>query len=180
MKRGQLNLTSIFFLLLVFAGSASAQFDLLNAATSDKVASSKLFTVTNGQVSTFELSNLTQAVATTSGSTMVVDRVKKATSVTSATVVPDHFELSQNFPNPFNMSTKIVYSVPSSSNVSLVVYDILGREIASLVNGPVNAGTHTVDFNKAAIASGTYFYRLSAVDQSGVNNVEMKKMIVMK
>ncbi len=180
MKRGLFNLTSILVLLLAVTGAANAAFDMTSASASDKVAASKQFSVTNGQVNTFDLTNLSRPIATTASGTMLVQRIQSTTAVSIVAAVPDHFELSQNFPNPFNMSTKIVYSVPSSSHVSLIVYDIVGREIASLVNGPMTAGTHTVNFSKMDIASGTYFYRLTAVDQSGAMNVEMKKMILLK
>jgi hypothetical protein len=75
---------------------------------------------------------------------------------------PVSFELHQNYPNPFNPSTKINYSLPASSKVSLVVYDILGRKIKTLVNEFQNAGKYNVDFNAEHLSSGVYFYRLSA------------------
>ncbi len=92
----------------------------------------------------------------------------------SAGVVKD-YELSQNYPNPFNPATVINYQLPKGGMVKLKVYDVLGREVASLVNGEQQAGAHSVIFNGAKLASGTYFYRLQA---NGF--VSVKKMIIMK
>lgn len=85
------------------------------------------------------------------------------------------FSLSQNFPNPFNPSTKITYSVAGLSKVSLKVYDILGREIVTLVNEEKQAGKYEVNFNASQLASGVYFYHLKAGDF-----IQSKKMILIK
>lgn len=85
------------------------------------------------------------------------------------------FYLSQNYPNPFNPSTTISFQVPVESNVSLKIYDMLGNEVASLVNETKTAGEYEVEFNAATISSGIYFYRLQAGDF-----VETKRMMLMK
>ncbi|MFN0156673.1 MAG: phospholipase D-like domain-containing protein [Bacteroidota bacterium] len=89
--------------------------------------------------------------------------------------VPTAFSLSQNYPNPFNPSTVFNYQLATSNVVSLKVYDILGREVATLVDGKQNAGNYRVEFNAAGLSSGVYFYRLEAG-----SFVEQKKMILMK
>jgi hypothetical protein len=99
--------------------------------------------------------------------------------------IPNNFSLSQNYPNPFNPSTKIKYSIPSvisipnirerNLNVTLKIYDVLGKEIATLVNEEKPAGNYEVNFNASSLSSGIYFYRL----QSG-SFVETKKMILLK
>ena len=93
--------------------------------------------------------------------------------------VPDKYDMSQNYPNPFNPSTKINYDLPVDGKVSIVLYDISGRQIASLVNEIKTAGYYTVQFNASTTAgglsSGTYFYRISANDF-----VSTKKMILIK
>ena len=95
------------------------------------------------------------------------------------TAVTD-FHLYNNYPNPFNPSTKIKYSVPSISHVQLKVYDLLGREIAELVNDSKPAGAYEVDFNaENGLPSGVYFYTLS-VSGSSDNKVVTKKMILLK
>ncbi|HTY01480.1 MAG TPA: T9SS type A sorting domain-containing protein [Bacteroidota bacterium] len=76
--------------------------------------------------------------------------------------VPAIYALSQNYPNPFNPSTKINYDLPKDSKVMLVVYDLLGREVATLVNDNQKAGSYTASFNATRLASGIYFYRLTA------------------
>ncbi|MBK9096685.1 MAG: T9SS type A sorting domain-containing protein [bacterium] len=88
---------------------------------------------------------------------------------------PYSYTLSQNYPNPFNPSTVISYRLPVTSNVSLKVYDVLGNEIATLVNEEKPAGEYEVEFNAAKLPSGIYFYKLEAGSFS-----ETKKMILMK
>jgi photosystem II stability/assembly factor-like uncharacterized protein len=76
------------------------------------------------------------------------------------TGIPKEFNLYQNYPNPFNPSTNIKFDVPKSGVVNLIIYDMLGREVNTLVNGFRNAGTYEVSFNGTNISSGIYFYRL--------------------
>ncbi len=92
---------------------------------------------------------------------------------TSVTV--DNFELSQNYPNPFNPVTNIKYSIANNSNVKLVVFDMLGREVATLVNGAQNAGSYEVAFDASNLSSGIYVYTLT----SG-NFTSSKKLTLLK
>ena len=85
------------------------------------------------------------------------------------------YSLSNNYPNPFNPSTKITYTLPERGNVSLKVYDLLGGEVAQLVNGEIEAGSYEIIFNAANLPSGVYFYRL----QAG-SFVQTKKMIIIR
>jgi|GEM_PF-3420288 len=90
--------------------------------------------------------------------------------------VPTKHFLYQNYPNPFNPETKIKYSLPFESRVSLKIYDVLGREVVELIrNENESAGNHEVEFNAQNLSSGIYFYKLSAGNYS-----EMKKMVVLK
>lgn len=82
--------------------------------------------------------------------------------------VPATFRLDQNYPNPFNPATVITYSIPVESPVTLRVYDVLGREVAVLVEGVHAAGEHRVTWNAAGTASGVYLYRLIAGDKSAI------------
>ena len=88
---------------------------------------------------------------------------------------PGTFALKQNYPNPFNPTTRIAYSITKTNFVRLSVYNILGKEVASLVNKEEAAGQHEVEFNASKFSSGVYFYRL----QAG-NNIQIRKMILMK
>jgi len=89
--------------------------------------------------------------------------------------VPDKFELSQNYPNPFNPSTKIKYQIATSNIVNLKIYDVLGNEVASLVNEVQPAGNYELTFDASLLSSGTYFYKLQAGSL-----VETKKMLLLK
>jgi len=88
---------------------------------------------------------------------------------------PTEYALFQNYPNPFNPSTTLRYQIPASSFVTLKVYDVLGSEVATLVNEEKSVGSYEVEFSATAIPSGVYFYRI----QAG-NYLETKKMILMK
>jgi hypothetical protein len=92
-----------------------------------------------------------------------------------ASQLPKTFSLSQNYPNPFNPVTSIKFSVPKQSHVKLIVYDLLGREVATLVNEIRNPGYYEVPFDAVNFASGVYFYRMEARDY-----VDVKKMVVIK
>jgi len=87
----------------------------------------------------------------------------------------------KNYPNPFNPSTTLSYSIPTNSQVKLSIYNVLGQELAELVNTAQTAGMYQVKWN-ANVASGLYFYRMEAVSQSDPSRrfVEVKKMILMR
>ena len=85
------------------------------------------------------------------------------------------YKLNQNYPNPFNPTTDINYSVPKAGLVTITVYDILGRQVASLVNKEKPAGSYNVEFNASKLSSGVYFYRM----QAG-NFIQTKKLIIIK
>ncbi len=93
--------------------------------------------------------------------------------------VPSSYAMSQNYPNPFNPTTKIDFDLPYDGKVSIVLFDISGREVGTLVNDVKTAGYYTVQFNASNLASGMYFYRISA---QGTNNnfVQTKKMVLIK
>ncbi len=108
-----------------------------------------------------------------------------ATEVADQETIPKEYELSQNYPNPFNPVTAISYQLSANSQVTLIVYDMLGREIATLVNREQQAGRYTVQLSADAyhLSSGIYFYQLRAVDpslRSGKVFIDTKKMILMK
>ncbi len=90
--------------------------------------------------------------------------------------VPAGYALEQNYPNPFNPSTAISYQLSAISDVQLTVYNALGQKIRTLVNSKQEAGPHTVTFNAAGLASGVYYYKLSA----GNNTIQTRKMILLR
>ena len=88
---------------------------------------------------------------------------------------PIAFTLNQNFPNPFNPSTMIQYSIPHASRVTLKVYDVLGRVVSVLVDEQKNAGTYSIEFDGRSLSSGVYYYRLTSN-----NNSDVKRMLLLK
>jgi hypothetical protein len=114
---------------------------------------------------------------------LVFDEIRIATSFAGLSTgvpstginIPAQFALSQNYPNPFNPSTKINYTLAKACQVRLAVYDLLGREVAVLVNSLQNAGNHEVTFANDKLTSGVYFYRLLS-DRESVT----RKMVLMK
>jgi len=99
--------------------------------------------------------------------------------------VPTEFELNQNYPNPFNPSTVIRFALPQASEVTLNVYDLLGRCVATLVDGEQSAGYHSVEWNGtnssgSKISSGVYFCRIEARSRDGMHVTSLKKMLMLK
>ena len=90
-------------------------------------------------------------------------------------ILPNEFKLFQNYPNPFNPSTIIKFQLPIQSLVSLRVYDALGNEIETLVDGEKPAGSYELELNESGLISGVYFYQLRTI-----NFMETKKMILLK
>ena len=91
------------------------------------------------------------------------------------TGIPTKYSLDQNYPNPFNPATKIKFSIPADENVSLKVFNVLGQEVATLVNKQMKAGSYSFDWNASNLSSGVYFYRIEA----GSFNLT-KKMLLLK
>jgi choice-of-anchor A domain-containing protein/uncharacterized repeat protein (TIGR01451 family) len=101
--------------------------------------------------------------------------ISSLTAVNNDTRIPSSYSLEQNYPNPFNPSTVISYTIPKAGHVTLKVYDMLGKEVATLVNGTKQAGIHQAVFNASGFSSGTYMYRIV----SGSFSLT-KKMLLLK
>jgi len=97
------------------------------------------------------------------------------TTVGIEKVLPSEYDLAQNYPNPFNPVTTIAYQLPQSGRVSLIIYDLLGAEVATLINSVQSSGIHSVRWNATNVASGIYFYRL----RSG-SFTQTRKLVVIK
>ena len=89
--------------------------------------------------------------------------------------VPENYNLSQNYPNPFNPSSKIKFQIAEQGNVQLLVYDILGRNVATLVNEKMQPGVYEADFDGSKFSSGVYFYKLIANNFNGTKKMELVK-----
>jgi len=99
----------------------------------------------------------------------------KDRTVSAASNLPKEFSLSQNFPNPFNPITQIKYALPQDCDVKLTIYNILGRKVASLVDGKQRTGYKTIRWDAGSFSSGIYFYRLQAGDF-----VQTRKMVLIR
>jgi hypothetical protein len=104
-----------------------------------------------------------------------IDIFQKPTAVSSAKTIVKKFSLKQNYPNPFNPNTVIEFYIPEEGFTSLIIYDILGREAAQLLNEELDAGFYSFEFSGANLTSGIYFYRLQSNEL-----VEVKKMSLIK
>ena len=122
-----------------------------------------------------QLRNYTISVPPSTARILVLSSTPLVDVEDEEAMLPTEYSVSQNFPNPFNPSTRIQYSLPYSSTVKISIFNILGEKVTDLINGEMSAGYHDVDFNASRLASGVYIYRIKAGDF-----VETKKMVLMK
>jgi hypothetical protein len=94
---------------------------------------------------------------------------------TEERTLPTEFALGQNYPNPFNPTTTIKFALPKNSDVKIIVFDVLGRAVSTLVDRNFDAGNHKVSFNASNLSSGVYFYRIEAGDFT-----QVKKLMLLK
>jgi hypothetical protein len=106
---------------------------------------------------------------------LIAVEVGSITGIHKNSEIASSYFLGANYPNPFNPSTKITFSVPQAGNVKLSVYDLLGNEVKTLINGFTQKGSYTVDLNAAGLSSGVYFYTMTAGDFK-----ETKRMMLIK
>ncbi|HDP67746.1 MAG TPA: T9SS type A sorting domain-containing protein, partial [Candidatus Marinimicrobia bacterium] len=137
--------------------------------------------VTDATPASDKFNNIAFAINNSTTTSMYIEAVQidKGESISvdikEGTKLPTVYALRQNYPNPFNPTTMIEFDLPKQSDVKLVVYDIMGRKVAELASGKLNAGYHKLNFNAAHLASGVYFYKLQAGDF-----VSIKKMMLLK
>jgi hypothetical protein len=112
--------------------------------------------------------------------TVDADGSYKYSSEVEVAVIPQIYALENNFPNPFNPQTKIQYSLPENAKVRLAIYDVIGRQVAELVNEDQNAGFYEKIFTGSNLSSGIYFYRITAQTQDKNAFTQVKKMLLVK
>lgn len=113
----------------------------------------------------------------------IINEVKYGTIVSvnePLSAIPQQIVLYQNYPNPFNPTTVIRYLLPVAGHVSLRIYDVLGREVATLAEGEKDSGYYTATFDGSRFSSGVYFIRLAVQPQEGKQSVQVKKMLMIK
>ncbi len=122
------------------------------------------------------LPNKTDPFFTKAGAFLRLESINSSTvAIKDIENQPNEYKLSPNYPNPFNPTTRISFTIPKKGHVTLIVYSILGQKVATLVNGIKQPGSYEVNFNGSKLSSGIYFYRLTTGQ-----NVQTKKMILLK
>lgn len=167
---------SATFTINVKSGGVNIE-DALVGVSQDNVLKVSGYTDADGNY-TFDATAITMGTPlslTVTGKNLIAYQTSVVTSIAGTTEIPTEYALQQNYPNPFNPATNIKFSIPQSSFVTLKVYDLLGKEVASLVSGNMNAGVYNFNFDASQLTSGVYFYKLTAGDFS-----EIKKMSLIK
>ena len=174
MKNTAISTAAALLLLVVTAASQDIRLSPFSFETGFSVmsGSNMQLRATVGEV----VVGITKGSTFAIGSGFLVDSLvgRITIKVIDLGTTPRVYALMQNFPNPFNPTTTIRYDLPRATKVSLKVYDMLGREVATLAQGLLKAGNYQVQWN-AYVASGIYFYRLQTEEF-----VETKKMILLK
>lgn len=181
---GRILLGSILLLNLSYGQG----FDLLSAKPADKIAQSRFFRIDSNKVlNAYEIYSFNSPVARIQDSIFLVAGIRSSVSASKNSPVNPvkDFSLAQNYPNPFNPSTTIRFTIGKTAKVSVVLFDMIGREVATLINDVKDAGSYTVEWNGrtndgASAASGTYLYRMTYTNNEGSTNVETKKMTLLK
>lgn len=129
----------------------------------------------SGTTYSIQLKNLKSINNVTMNDTVVTFKTSGISGINDGQEMPQEFELNQNYPNPFNPSTVISWQLAVGNHTTLKVYDVLGNEVAELVNNFLEAGNYKVEFNASSLSSGIYFYKLSAGNKSA-----MRKLILIR
>ncbi|MDG7000396.1 MAG: T9SS type A sorting domain-containing protein [Nitrososphaerota archaeon] len=160
---------------MVFEVTTAVNDSTLHSVSTDTMS------ISNKSVGTFDDNNPSVVTVDYNGDgkdivTYNTDTTSIMTALKSvAAVIPSRYSLSQNFPNPFNPTTAILFDLPKAGQVTLKIYDVLGRNVATIVDGYKAAGSHQVTFDATKLASGVYFYRLEAGTYHDV-----KKLLLLK
>ena len=182
------RLMVVLMMMAAFSTAQSQAFDIMAAKSTDKIAKSRFFSVDSQKViNSYDITSSSTPVARTSDSLFHVEsiRYQLSSSSTQNSVAPRVFSLGQNYPNPFNPSTTIRYSIGKKAKVSVVLYDMLGKEVTTLVSETKETGDHTAQWNGTnsngtQVSSGSYLYRMIASNDDGSVNVETKKMMLVR
>jgi hypothetical protein len=163
----------------IFAGTTGGVFLSTNSGTSWAAVDSGL---TNSYVTALAVSGSNIFAGTYGSGVWRRPLSEMITTVHEAAEIglPKRFSLEQNYPNPFNPTTTISYQLAAVSHVTSKVYDILGREVATLVKGIQSEGEHSTKFDGSKFSSGVYLYRLDAVKSDGGSFTDTKRMVMIK
>ena len=187
-KQSNLVVRIIASLLFVFTLSNSQTFDLISAKPTDKVAQSKFFNVDSNKVlDEYDMFAFSAPVVRIYDSVFEIAGINSAVSAVNSSNanMPKDFSLDQNYPNPFNPSTTIHFNVGKRAKVSVVLFDVTGKEVTTLVDDDKEAGSYNVRWNGTTsngtlVASGTYFCRMLVTADDGSKTLETKRMALIK
>ncbi len=169
---------SKLIIVVVNSGSSSIEqtFRIQNLSGGTAVFTPYVTSQTKNCAQESDITLLNGSFTTTlDGSSITTFVAEDISSVGDISVVPQTITLSQNYPNPFNPTTRIAYTIPQTGYVSLKVYNLLGQEVATLFEGTCHPGRYEATFDAAGLASGVYFYRLSAG-----HFAETKKLLLLR
>ena len=170
------RIIDIAIVVLFFVTTALPQYQITNSAISN--GGNIISNSNNNIVSTVGEAFIGKSSNTVNQNQMgfwYVYQQSTITDVENEETIPTVFKLEQNYPNPFNPSTRIKFAVPERSNVLIKIYDILGSEVATLLNEEMDAGWYENNFNAAGLSSGVYLFRMEAG-----KFINTKKMIYLR
>jgi hypothetical protein len=181
MKRTVYSLLFLFIIVPVVRGQSSQNLKLQTSVFDNGglgLSSPKSSSFFNSSIvgqSAGLLSSISQNFKASSGAAGALFGEAGPTGVEDVPALPTVYALEQNYPNPFNPATVITYSLPKQSPVTLKIYDVVGRVVATLIDETQAPGTYSVQFDASGLASGVYFYRLVAGQF-----VDAKKLILLR
>jgi len=164
MKRQEISFITLMLLSFVFqneiiAQNSSVSWSSFNMGFAEPTSANTLLKSVVGQAF---VGTTKQGDTQIESGFLVSNQIITDVDETPSSQLPSTYELKQNYPNPFNPGTTIEFALPKSSPVTLKIFDMLGREVATLVNESMAAGVHKITFDARALTSGVYFYRLEA------------------
>ena len=141
-----------------------------------RIAMTGLEPISEGNIATVNLKLKNRDdIVSVNGYLVLNNNINHSLTAVQVREIPASYSLSQNYPNPFNPSTKIKYDLPENGFTSLIVFDLLGREVRKLVDKEMSAGHHEVEFNAGDLSSGIYFYRLQVKSYTSI-----KKLLIIR
>ncbi|MBW7888072.1 MAG: T9SS type A sorting domain-containing protein [Bacteroidetes bacterium] len=182
--RWKMNTEGDFVRYRIYAGNSANPTTQVDSTTGGKIDTVKIITGLTNETKYYFRITAVNIYGMESGFSNEVNATPSLTNVAmEQSSLPSNYSLAQNYPNPFNPTTTINFGLPEVSRVSLKIYDLLGREVATLINSELSAGYYNYQWNASGLSSGVYIYRLNAVSskKSALHNfTQVKKLTLQK